>query len=227
MPATLSLEEKIEIVLIVGDKYKTFREAADIFNLRHHKNIHNETVRRIFNKFKTCGDVHNKFSKKRQNMVENNDTALQVMLSVIEHPRYSLRERASLLPIDIKKDTVSKILKKHKYHAYKPQKIHTLRPGDNDRRFEFCCEIQGNLEDNPFMSRCIIFSDEATFTSNGTVSSQNCRWWSDTNPNFTLKTRDQYSFKTNVWCGIYKHQIIGPFFSRNPECGSLFALFKQ
>lgn len=215
MPPTLSLEEKIEIVLIVGDKYKTFREAADIFNFRHpDKNIHNETVRKIFNKFKACGDVHNKFGKKRQSMVENNDIALQVMLSATEHPKYPLRKRASSLPMDIKKSTVSKILNKHKYHPYKPKKIHTLRPGDNDRRFEFCCDIQGILVDNPFMSRCIIFTDEATFSSNGTVSSQNCRWWSDTNPHFTLKTRDQYSFKTNVWCGMYKNQIIGPFFFR-------------
>ena len=203
----------------MGEKYKTFREAADIFNLRHpDKNIHNKTVRKIFTKFKTYGDVHNKVRKKRQNMVENNDNALQVMLSAIEHPKLSLRKRASSLPIDIKikKDTVSKILKNQKYHPYKPQKIHTMRPGDNDRRFEFCCDIQGKLEENPFFSRCIIFSDEATFSSNGTVSSQNCRWWSDTNPHFTQRTRDQYSFKTNVWCGIYKNKIIGPFFFEKP-----------
>lgn len=89
-----------------------------------------------------------------------------------------------------------------------------MRPGDFERRFEFCSLIQGELEDDPFMARRIIFTDEATFTSNGTVSSQNCRWWSDVNPNFTIQTRDQYSFKTNVWCGIYKARVIGPYFFR-------------
>lgn len=214
MPATLSTEDKIEIVLIVGDNYKTYREAAEIFNNRHpEQNLHYGTVRKLLNKFKTFGDVTNKFNNKRQQRVVNDDMEFEVMLSAIEHPKKSLRTRAASLPNPINKDTVSKILKKNKFHPYKPRFIHTLRPGDSDRRFEFCCDIQGMLEDNPFMGRHILFTDEATFTSNGTVSSQNCRWWSDTNPHFTIKTRDQYAFKTNVWCGIYRNKIIGPFFS--------------
>lgn len=214
MPATLSTEQKIEIVLIVGENYKTYREAAEIFNNRHpEKNLHYGTVSKILNKFKTSGDVKNKFSNKRQQRIANYNMEFEIMLSAIEHPKKSLRERAASVQNLIKKDTVSKILKKNKFKPYKSRFIHTLRPGDYDRRLEFCFNIQGMLEDNPFMGRHILFSDEATFTSNGTVSSQNCRWWSDTNPNYTIKTRDQYAFKTNVWCGIYKNKIIGPFFS--------------
>lgn len=213
MPATLSTEDKIEIVLIVGENYKTYREAAQIFKNRHpQKNLHHDTVRKLLNKFKTFGDVRNNFSNKRQQRVVNDDMEFEIMLSAIEHPKNFLRTRAASMPNPINKDTVSNIFKNNKLHLYKPQFIHTLRPGDHDRRFEFCCDIQGMLEDNPFMGRLILFSDEATFTSNGTVSTQNCRWWSDTNPNFTIKTRDQYAFKTNVWCGIYKNKIIEPFF---------------
>lgn len=41
MPVKLTMQDKIEIILIVGDNYKTFREAAIIFNERHpKKNIH-------------------------------------------------------------------------------------------------------------------------------------------------------------------------------------------
>lgn len=217
MPHTLSLKEKIEITLIVGENYKTYREAAAIFNNRHpDKPIHYTTVRKVLNKFKTYGNVSNNYNKKRLKRVANEDTVLDVMLSAIENPKCSLRKRSSSLPHAVSKDTISKILKENKFHPYKPQFVHTLKPRDYGSRFDFCSLIQGEVEEDPFMPRKIIFTDEATFTSNGTVSSQNCRWWSDSNPNFTIKTRDQYSFKTNVWCGIYKSKIVGPFFFREP-----------
>lgn len=87
---------------------------------------------------------------------------------------------------------MANILKSNKYHPYKLQFVHTLKERDYDRRFEFCSLIQGKLEQYQFLLRNVISSDEATFTLNGTVSSQNCRWWRDSNPNFTIKTRDQY-----------------------------------
>lgn len=71
---------------------------------------------------------------------------------------------------------------------------------------------QRKFEDEPFMIRHNLFSVQATFTSNETVSSLNCRWWSYTNPNFAIKTRDTYTFKTNVCCRIYKNKIFGPSF---------------
>lgn len=66
-----------------------------------------------------------------------------------------------------------------------------------------------------FMARRITFSDLATFNSNGAVSLQICKWWSDQNLHFSIKIRDRYSFKTKVWYGIYKDKLIGPFFFRN------------
>lgn len=56
---------------------------------------------------------------------------------------------------------------------------------------------------NKFMSRNVLFSDEATFSSNEIISTQNYRWWSDRN--FTIKTRDQYAFKMDVWRVIYSN----------------------
>lgn len=46
------------------------------------------------------------------------------------------------------------------------------------------------------------------------VSSQNSRWWSNTNSNFRIKTRDHYLFKANALCVIFKNRLIGPHFSR-------------
>ncbi|KAL1487750.1 hypothetical protein ABEB36_015585 [Hypothenemus hampei] len=106
MPAILTLEEKIEIVLIVGENYKTFREAADIFNYRHpDRNISHVCVRKVLNKFKTFGEVRNRFSNRRRRRVANNNMELEVMLSAVENPKYSLRKRASLMQNPVSKDT--------------------------------------------------------------------------------------------------------------------------
>lgn len=68
MPLKLSKEDKIEIILIVGENYKTFREAAEIFNNRHpDKIIHFTTVGNILTKFKTFGNVENNFNKLNSN----------------------------------------------------------------------------------------------------------------------------------------------------------------
>lgn len=226
MVALLTCEEKIEIVLIVGENYKTHREAAIIFNNRHpNKNINHSTVTKIVNKFKSTGSIKNNFNGKRQKLVADENTQFEVMLSVVANPKLSLRKRKSLMQQNVSKDTVARILKLNKYKPFKPKIVHTLKERDYDRRFDFCCLIQGELEEDPFFTRHIIFSDEATFSSNGTVSSQHFRWWSEENPNFIIKSHDQYSFKTNVWCGIYKNRLIGPFFSPSYECRTLFTVF--
>ena len=57
-----------------------------------------------------------------------------------------------------------------------------------------------------------MYCDEATFTTNGTVNSQNVRHWAQENPEWVINSRRQYSQKVNVWCGILNTRIIGPFF---------------
>lgn len=66
------------------------------------------------------------------------------------------------------------------------------------------------------MGRCILFLDEATLTSDVTVSSQHCRGRNDTNPHFTVQCRNQHYFKTNVWCGIFKDHFFRN--TMNSEC---------
>lgn len=51
----------------MSEKYDTFREAGAILNNRHSERyIHNETVRKLLNKFMTFGNLSNEFSNKRQ-----------------------------------------------------------------------------------------------------------------------------------------------------------------
>lgn len=209
----LSLQEKIELVLICGERFHSSREAADIFNARYpNKNIHGSTVLRILNKFKATGSLENRYKIPHSKPVTNEEGTFNVLLSVTENPRMALSERQEQTGISEK--SIRRILKNNKFRAYKPKFIHTLLDRDFDARLDFSLWFQGMIGLCQHFHTNILFTDEATFTSNGTVSSQNCRWWADENPNWKIEAKSQFSFKTNVWCGILDTQIVGPYFFR-------------
>lgn len=105
--------------------------------------------------------------------------------------------------------------------------ICTFQERDYDLRYDFCMWIQGQIEDQHDFHKHILFGDESTFTTNGVVSSQNCRWWSDENPNFVIDNNNQYYQKTNVWCGIVNNKLIGPSFFRHNLTGYTYLQFLE
>lgn len=159
-------------------------------------------------KFKDSGSVNNIF-KKQHVAWKIAVKEEEILLDVVEHKVTSVAGISKRT--NEANTTVRRILKKHHYHPYNPKFMNTLKERDFDSILEFCARIQGEIEDGIHFSRYIMFTDEATFTSNGTVSSQNCRWWADVNPNFIIECN---SFKTNVWCGIFKGRLIGRYFFR-------------
>ena len=213
MAYRLSIEEKVKIVLIHGEN-RTSRETADIFNQRHPgKNLNYSTVTKIIKKFKESGSVENKNKvSHRKTVTGDEETAIDIVLSAVENPRMSLAQRQDI--IGVNEHSIRRVLKSNKFKAYKPKFIHTLKERDLNVRLDYSFWFQGEVEENEYFSRNILYSDESTFTSNGTVCSQNCRWWADANPNFKIECRDQYYFKVNVWCGILNDQIVGPVFFR-------------
>jgi len=60
----------------------------------------------------------------------------------------------------------------------------------------------------------IIFNDEAHFWLNGYVNKQNCRIWSDKQPEHVLDT-PLHPKKVTVWCSLFASGIIGPYFFKN------------
>lgn len=215
MAPTLSLQDKIELVLICGDHYRSTREAAEIFNGRHPgRNVCFTAVAKVLKKFKNTGSVENRYIKTPHTrpVTSKEENVYNVVLNVTETPRVSTRVISD--NTEVTKTSVRRILKKNNFRPYKPKFVQVLRDRDYDARFDFCAWYQGMLEENRNFSRNVLFSDEATFSSNGVVSSQNCRWWADHNPNFIIEAKDQYSFKVNVWCGILNDRLVGPFFFR-------------
>ncbi|GFT25475.1 DUF4817 domain-containing protein [Trichonephila clavipes] len=60
-------------------------------------------------------------------------------------------------------------------------------------------------------------ADEAHFWLNGYVSKQNCRIWSEANPQVYVET-PLHPEKLTVWCALWTGGIIGPYFFKNDEC---------
>lgn len=185
----LSTEEKIQIVLIVGDQHNSYRQAANIFNARHlNRNVNQTTVGRIIKKFKTTGSVTNLNKTPHVKPVTGEEGTVNVLLSAVENPKIPLSERQNDASMSVRN-----ILKANKFKAYKPNFVHTLQERDLDARLDYCFWFQGIREDDRELQSHIIFTDEATFTSNGVVSSQNLRWWADKTPHFIIEARNQYS----------------------------------
>ncbi|GFU80075.1 transposable element Tc3 transposase [Trichonephila clavipes] len=59
-------------------------------------------------------------------------------------------------------------------------------------------------------------SDEAHFWLNGYVNKQNCRIWSEANPQVYVET-PLHPEKLTVWCAVWAGGIIGPYFFKNDE----------
>jgi len=103
-------------------------------------------------------------------------------------------------------------LKSIKFHPYKIHLVQELNEDDPDRRIEFCETMVNKIDEDPPFLYNIVFSDEATFTLKGEVNRHNCRYWSDTNPDWMMDSHTQYPQKVNVWAGLLNNALIGPFF---------------
>ncbi|GFU63556.1 hypothetical protein TNCV_4255971 [Trichonephila clavipes] len=68
----------------------------------------------------------------------------------------------------------------------------------------------------PDFHKRILFSDEAHFWLNGYVNKQNCRIWSEANPQVYVET-PLHPEKLTVWCALWAGGTIGPYFFKNDE----------
>ncbi|GFW25123.1 uncharacterized protein TNCV_3156261 [Trichonephila clavipes] len=68
----------------------------------------------------------------------------------------------------------------------------------------------------PDFHKRILFSDEVHFWLNGYVNKQNCRIWSEANPQVYVET-SLHPEKLTVWCALWAGGIIGPYFFKNDE----------
>ncbi|GFT86409.1 hypothetical protein TNCV_3259151 [Trichonephila clavipes] len=114
-------------------------------------------------------------------------------------------------------------------HPNRGPPVHKLRPANGDR-FNSCQVIYSQfglvIHQNDHQARCrfvewaqneiavvpdfhkrILFSDEAHFWLNGYVNKQNCRIWSEANPQMYVET-PLHPEKLTVWCALWAGGIL-------------------
>ena len=94
---------------------------------------------------------------------------------------------------------------------YKIQLTSKLNTADLPIHLEFCQKIIRMVEEDEYVLKCIYMSDEAHFDLNDNVNKQNCRIWSDSNPQILHET-ELHPLRVTVWCAVSSKYIVGPYF---------------
>ncbi|GFV76156.1 transposable element Tc3 transposase [Trichonephila clavipes] len=78
-----------------------------------------------------------------------------------------------------------------------------IHQNDHQARRRFVEWAQNEIAVVPDFHKRILFSDEAHFWLNGYVNKQNCRIWSEANPQVYVET-PLHPEKLTVWCALWK-----------------------
>ncbi|GFW93069.1 putative DD41D transposase [Trichonephila clavipes] len=82
-----------------------------------------------------------------------------------------------------------------------------IHQNDHQARRRFVEWAQNEIAVVPDFHKRILFSDEAHFWLNGYVNKQNCRIWSETNPQVYVET-PLHPEKLTVWCALWAGGIL-------------------
>ena len=85
--------------------------------------------------------------------------------------------------------------------------------------------MQKKLKEDEFNKR-LVFSDEATFYTNGKVNRHNVCIWREENSHVTIE-HERDSPKVNVFCAISKNHVHGPFFFEGNVTGDVYLQMLQ
>ncbi|GFX64161.1 uncharacterized protein TNCV_1507781 [Trichonephila clavipes] len=82
-----------------------------------------------------------------------------------------------------------------------------IHQNDHQARRRFVEWAQNEIAVVPDFHKRILFSDEAHFWLNGYVNKQNCRIWSEANPQVCVET-PLHPEKLTVWCALWAVGIL-------------------
>lgn len=169
---------------------------------------HENNIRRWSKQFINTGSVKKQSRPGRPPV--SDQTVEIIRLSCVRSPKKSLPRRSLELGVPI--STLHKVLHKRLHlRAYKIQILQTIKPKDIIKRAGFATFMLEQIEENESFLSKVIFSDEATFHTNGCVNRHNVRIWGSQHPHEIFE-KERDSPKINVWCGLSKDEVIGPFF---------------
>ncbi|KMQ90923.1 transposable element tc3 transposase, partial [Lasius niger] len=201
------------MLMIYGECRQNAMQAAALYAARFPDRRHfgRKVFTRLANRLRTTGNVKPEPRQQKQDVLVNNeDMSVDVLAAVTENPHVSTRDIAR--DRGISQSSVSRILRKNKFHPYRISLLQELSQHDFNMRIQFCTWAQNKLEEDPGFFRFVLWSDEATFKSDGTINRHNLHYWNEVNPHWMRTVDYQHRWSVNVWAGIIGVRLIGPFF---------------
>lgn len=180
------------------------------FNVGRHGRVPaSNTIRSWMNKFRTDGNLRNKWVGKRRS-VRTEENIERVRIAFQRSPKRSAKRHSIALALSA--TSLHRILRHDlKLYPYKLQVVQQLKDGDKPARVAFSQTFTDILHQDPTVINRLIMSDEAHFYLSGHVNTQNARYWSNQNPR-EIHEKPLHSAKLTVWCGVSAVGIIGPYF---------------
>ena len=175
-------------------------------------------------KFNTTGNVADAPRSGHPKTVLNDYNRDAVVTAFTASPHKSTR-RASC-ELQISATSIRRILHDIGMKPYRPRILHALNEDDPDRRAQFCQTFLQFYNDSPEIVDHILWSDEATFKTNGHVNRHNCVYWSEENPHEIIEKELNVPGIT-VWGGITSAGLVGPFFFESTVTGALYLKMLQ
>ncbi|CAH0400834.1 unnamed protein product [Chilo suppressalis] len=109
-----------------------------------------------------------------QRVINVNDDELNILTYFEAYPKSSVREGEE--EIGISKSRIHRALKKYKFKSYvEGRLVQKLRPGDAERRLNFCHHIERLILEDQNVVETIIWSDVSNFSNNGMYNRRNNR----------------------------------------------------
>lgn len=143
----------------------------------------------------------------------NEDNQVNVLAYFEAHPHSSIP--AASRDLGLSCSSSQRILRQHNMHPYSFVKLQALRPGDDQRRIEFCEMILTKIQDNPDFLSKIIWTDESKFSRDGVINRRNSHYWARENPHVVREANFQNGFSCNVFCLIMNNQIRYEIYDEN------------
>jgi transposase len=158
-----------------------------------------QTVYRLAKKFDETGSVEDVPRSGRSRSVSTDENMQLVSQTVLLNQQTS--QRRAVRELDMSRSTLRRIMKDLNLKPYKPKLLQALNEDDPDRRMQFCEWILDTIEEDLTLLDRILWTDEATFQTNGRVNRHNCVYWSDTNPHLVIE-QELHAPRVIVWGGI-------------------------
>lgn len=180
---------------------------------------------KLEHKLRESGSFNDKENRQRRQNEDQENAEINILALLEANPRTSIREIAEECGCSV--GFVSKIIKKHKFKAYKVQPVHEVMAGDYPRRMDFCRWLSREIHENRQYTHDILWSDESNFSNCGKYNRQNTHVWSQQQPNAIQPTNFQRRFSINVWAGVLGTRIIGPHFYEGTLTADRYLNFLQ